>query len=164
MFEEEESDEKYYIQEGDEDYVDELQFGAERNAYERTHYGAVESGTELIKKLGNKNMNEIYRALFRLGYTDEDRFSFILELANRKLYNKLSPTDLDNIKNLVIKNKSDKLNYLNPYCLILGYYVSTGGKNIEMERLEKLDNIIIKLDGVSKYDVIRYSRFFIQNK
>lgn len=157
-------EEKYRIYETDEDFVSETRFEAERDAYLRTHIGSGEEGGEQIQLLYGKNMAEVYRELYRKGYTDEDRFKVVIAVAKSQLsgYNfSISSGDIEIIKNRVIKNAPTKINYLNSICLILGYYVTDGGKSaINREKLERVVKLLPKIKDVTASDVIRYCRFW----
>ena len=160
----EQDDEKYRIYEDDEDFVSETKFMAERDAYLRTHAGFSEEGTEQIKILFGKNMAEAYRELYRKGYTDTDRFRILISVANSQLgkYDLfIGKKDIESIKDVIIDRAPSKINYINTTCLLLGYYITNGGKTIiNKEKFDKIVKILPKIPDITAPDVIRYARFW----
>jgi hypothetical protein len=160
----EQDDEQYRIHEYDEDFVPETKFMAERDAYLRTHAGFSEEGTEQVKMLFGKNMAEAYRELYRKGYTDTDRFRILISVANSQLgkYDLfIGKKDIEIIKDVIIDRAPTKINYINTTCLLLGYYITNGGKPIiNKEKFDKVLKILPKIPDTTAPDVIRYARFW----
>ena len=158
---------EYKIYEDDEDYVSEMdiQIVPEAKAYERTYIGSGEEGTEIIKRLGGKSMAEVYREIYRLGLSDESRFRQLLGIAKSQLYKydfSISEQDLDNIRDRVFEVSPNKANYMNVICIILGYYITGGGRyQIDKEKLNKVKILLPKLEDIAYPDIIRYSRYWL---
>ena len=52
--------------------------------------------------------------------------------------------DIEIIKDVVVEKVFFKINYLNITCLLLGYYVTNGGKSvINKDRLQQVEKIIL---------------------
>ena len=162
-------EDEYKIYEEDEDYIPEMDFQivAEAKAYERVQIGSGEEGTEFIQKLGGKSMAEVYRAIYRLGLSDESRFRQLLGLGRYKLYKYdifINESDLDIIRDFVLKISPKKINYMNVQCLILGYYITGAGRyEIDKEKLENIKTLLPKLEDITLQDLIRYCRYWIIN-
>lgn len=161
-------DEKYRILETDEDFVSETKFMPERDAYLRTHEGFSDEGTEQLKMLFGKNIAEIYRELYTKGYTDTDRFRILISVANSQLVKYdiyIGKKETEIIKDAVVDKARNKINYLNTTCLLLGYYITNGGKSeISKEKLQKVVKILPKITEISAPDLVRYCRFWITNQ
>lgn len=140
-----------------------IEFQPERNVYERVNIGTGEEGTEGIQTLFGKNMAEVFRELRRRGYSDDERFKLVINIARSKLssYLSVSLKDIENIKEFTLQNSLDKINYLNPNCLILGYYITNGGKTtINKEKFNQVIKVLPKIEDVTPPDLIRYCRFW----
>lgn len=151
-----------YIDNEEQDYEEMVEFLPERNAYERV--GMKEEG-DILATFYGKKMSDIFREIRRMNYSDEERFKLIMDISRSQLSNYLSNSitlkDISNIKNSVLENAPNKINYLNPICLILGYYITNSGRTpINMERFNRVVQLLPKLEYITPPDLVRYSRFW----
>jgi len=138
---------------------DEMGMEAEFGAHLRTTQGDIFINTLKNIKFKDKNSTEQF-------YTLVDA-AFNLMLQN----------EIDFISNIdyqfIIDNiqKIDKPGYKSPVGYILGYYVSSGGKYITEKNIEIVFNSLRVINAmsleypifkISKPDVIRYGRFWLQ--
>ena len=138
---------------------DEMGMEAEFGAHLRTTQGDLFVNTLKNIKFKDKNSTEQF-------YTLVDA-AFNLMLQNEIDF--ISSSDyqviIDNIQ------KIDKPGYKSPVGYILGYYVSSGGRHITEKNIEIVFNSLRALNAmsleypifkISKPDVIRYGRFWLQ--
>jgi hypothetical protein len=138
---------------------DEMGMEAEFGAHLRTTQGDLFVNTLKNIKFKDKNSTEQF-------YTLVDA-AFNLMLQNEIDF--ISSSDyqfiIDNIQ------KIDKPGYKSPVGYILGYYVSSGGYHITEKNIEIVFNSLRALNAmsleypifkISKPDVIRYGRFWLQ--
>jgi hypothetical protein len=71
---------------------------------------------------------------------------------------KITPQDVVNMADK--SRKIIDLQYKNPLAYILGYIVSSGGRDIDKAKLKSAVEILREDDGVEAPDIVRYARFW----
>lgn len=159
------SEHDFFNSEGEQDFDDNenVEFKDEVNAFERAGAGKL---AELIA--GNISFKDAQKKLARENISPEDRFLISADAISRRLKEDGMPiteTDIDNI--LVKATNTQNLKYKNVIAFVLGYFVSSGGREIDKRKLVYIiDNVLPKLNnegGVMPADIIRYARYWIFN-
>ena len=88
------------------------------------------------------------------------KLNAIIKNVNTNIPNALLANDIENLFTYADKNIK-KLNYLSLIGIVLGYYVTNGGKEINRELLDSvIENINNFDEKIQAPDVIRYSRLW----
>ena len=94
-----------------------------------------------------------------VGLSMEQQY-FVNKVLAIALENNINPAEL--IENITsIRN----VEYMNPYCYIVGYIASEGGKNVDMNLINKCYNkYILDKKKIKNADILRYVRWWISFK
>lgn len=138
----------------EDDYVQEQEFGQERNAFERVGIRNDFIDIDIDKKKSRTQKTPIERFV-------ENVNAIALDLMNS--LNILTDVDIKMILESI--SLVDNPEYKNPTAFILGYFATNGGHKIEKKKLKKTFDIIeeeqIVDTSVSQPDIIRYCRLWL---
>lgn len=88
------------------------------------------------------------------------KLNAIIKNVNTVIPNALLSNDIDNLFTYADKNMK-KINYLSLIGIVLGYYVTNGGKEINRDLLESvIENVNNFDEKIQAPDVIRYARLW----
>lgn len=113
----------------------------------------------------SNRQDNIYRKFERMGISDEDKFKYMMyfQLIRYNEILKISSdeeldeiTDFRNISNIIHKN---------PTCYLLASYIILHARSIDKKRFDRvIDEIVPELQGITKFDILRYCRFLLATK
>ena len=138
----------------EDDYVQEQEFGQERNVFERVGIRNDFIDIDIDRKKSRTQKTPIERFV-------ENTNAISLDLMNS--LNILSDADIKIILESI--RLVDNPEYKNPTGFILGYFATNGGNKIDKKKLKKTFDIIedekIVDTTVSQADVVRYCRLWL---
>lgn len=150
----------------DEAYVGDVEYLAERAAFERA---GISRGDEILRTIigssGNipNRLAEINKRLYRIVASDQEKFKLLVSIYFERYRQELGLTDgmfaglmepVDDIPNVRAKN---------PIAYIFGSYVLDKRRDINKSRFIKLVNEVLPgVVEVKPADVIRYARFWMK--
>jgi hypothetical protein len=145
----------------EEEYIDDPQpMTAEVKAFERAGPGSTLIGPSF------GDLNEIAKKMRIISEDYSEQFALYVDAISRKLNSNeeinISEDDITAMLNNIRKLKN--VEHINPSAYILGYIASNGGKNMNIEKVKWVINVVSpKLDigSVKPPDIVRYARFWM---
>lgn len=145
----------------EEEYIDEPQvMAAEVKAFERAGPGSTLLGPAF------GDLSEIAKKMRIISEDYTEQFAIYVDAISRKLNsnNEISIAEDDIIVMLHTIRKIKIIEHVNPSAYILGYIASNGGKNMKVDKVRWVIDVVLPkldIDSVRPPDVVRYARFWM---